>query len=160
MKPPTVCKAMRACGGRRQKLGRSVRMVLGIFLCAACLARAQEKSKSDATAPSITPIAAGQETFRTYCASCHGLDAKGTGPVAAVLRYKPSDLTQLSKRNGGKFPAAVVENALNDNHLIPAHGSREMPIWSDAFRSTNRDEALVKIKIHNLVLYLESLQEK
>ena len=88
------------------------------------------------------------------------LDAKGTGPVAVVLKYKPSDLTQLAKRNGGKFPSAVVEDALQSDPLIPAHGSRGMPIWSDAFRNTNRDEIMVKIKIHNVVLYVESIQQK
>jgi len=119
---------------------------------------AQDKPKANAVTPTITPVAAGQETFRTYCASCHGSDAKGTGPVAAVLRYKPSNLTQLSRRNGGKFPPALIENALQDNHLIPAHGSPDTPIWGEAFRNADPDK--VKIKVHNLVLYIESLQEK
>jgi mono/diheme cytochrome c family protein len=129
---------------------------LGMALCVARLLVAQDKS----TTPPITPVAVGQEMFRADCASCHGLDAKGGGPAAGALKNKPTDLTQLSKRNGGKFPSARVEEAIQGNSLIPAHGSREMPVWGDAFRSVNRDEALVKIKIHNLVLYVESVQEK
>ena len=132
--------------------------MLGISLSIGSSIVAQDKPKADVATPTITPIAAGQETFHTYCAPCHGLDAKGTGPVVPVLRYKPSDLTQLSKRNGGKFPPAVIEDALQDNHLIPAHGSRDTPIWGDAFRNPDRDE--IKIKVRNLVLYIESVQEK
>jgi mono/diheme cytochrome c family protein len=129
---------------------------LGISLCVGSSMLAEDKP----TTPAITPVAVGQEMFRTDCASCHGLDAKGRGPAASALKAKPTDLTQLSKRNGGRFPSAMVENAIQGNGLIPAHGSRAMPVWGDAFRSVNRDEALVKIKVHNLVLYIESVQEK
>jgi len=44
--------------------------------------------------------------------------------------------------------------------FVLAHGTCEMPIWGEAFRGANRDEALVKIKVHNLSLYIESMQEK
>ena len=127
---------------------------LGISLFVGSLLVAQDKPKASGAAPAV----AGQETFRTSCAPCHGVDAKGTGPVVPVLRYKPSDLTQLSKKNGGKFPPAIIEDALQDNHLIPAHGSRDTPIWGDAFRNQDREET--KTKVHNLVLYIESVQEK
>ena len=146
--------------GRGAMIYWRIAFVLGITACLASPLLAQENHKPNLTSPAITAVGAGQETFRAYCASCHGLDAKGTGPVAAALKYKPSDLTQLSKGNGGKFPSAVVEDALQSDPLIPAHGSRETPIWSDAFRNTNRDETLVRIKIHNVVLYIESIQEK
>jgi mono/diheme cytochrome c family protein len=119
---------------------------------------AQDKPKAEM--PTITPLAAGQETFRGYCASCHGLDARGGGPAAPALKSRPTDLTQLNKRNGGKFPFAMVENAIRGNQFIQPHGSREMPVWGDAFRNVNRDEVLVKIKVHNLALYIESVQEK
>ena len=45
-------------------------------------------------------IISGPLQFREYCASCHGMDAKGDGPVAASLKKKPADLTMLSKNNG------------------------------------------------------------
>lgn len=70
---------------------------LGISLFVGSLLVAQDKPKAN-VATLTTPLAAGQETFRTSCAPCQGVDAKGTGPVVPVLRYKPSDLTQLSKR--------------------------------------------------------------
>lgn len=137
-----------------------VALAVAVVLCPRFLAVAQGKPKTDVPIPPITAVAAGQETFRSYCASCHGLDARGDGPLRAVLKDAPSDLTQLSRRNGCKFPARMIQDVLNGNRLLPAHGSREMPIWSDAFRSTNRDESMVKIKISNLVLYIESFQQK
>jgi len=35
-----------------------------------------------------------------------------------------------------------------------------MPVWGDAFRGMNRDDTLVKIRVHNLALYIEAIQEK
>jgi len=137
-----------------------IALMLGFDFCVAFFVIAQERPKADVATPTITPVAAGQETFRTYCASCHGLDARGASSAAAGLKHKPPDLTQLSKRNGGKFPSVLIEDTLQDNHLISAHGSRNMPVWGEAFRNANRDETLVKIRIHNLVLYIEPIQEK
>jgi len=120
---------------------------------------AQNQVKTGVATPA-TPAVAGQEVFRANCASCHGLDLKGTGPAGPALKNKPTDLTQLSKRNGGKFPLARVEGAIEGNGFVLAHGSREMPVWGEAFRAVNRDQSLVKIKVHNLALYIESMQEK
>jgi mono/diheme cytochrome c family protein len=39
--------------------------------------------------------------FRSYCAVCHGLDAKGSGPAAPALKMEPADLTTLAKENQG-----------------------------------------------------------
>jgi mono/diheme cytochrome c family protein len=54
----------------------------------------------------ITPVSAasGKEMFNSYCASCHGLSAKGDGPAAPAMNRKPADLTMLAKNNGGKYP--------------------------------------------------------
>jgi mono/diheme cytochrome c family protein len=41
-----------------------------------------------------TSLARGAELFGINCTPCHGVDAKGTGPVAAFLQTrKPADLT-------------------------------------------------------------------
>lgn len=50
----------------------------------------------------------GAADFATYCASCHGADATGSGENAAGLARRPPDLTTLSRRNGGKFPTTQV----------------------------------------------------
>jgi mono/diheme cytochrome c family protein len=39
-------------------------------------------------------VARGAELFHINCTACHGIDGKGTGPVAAFLQNKkPADLT-------------------------------------------------------------------
>lgn len=124
------------------------------------VALAQDKPKPEKEPIPMTATLAGQETFRAYCASCHGVDAKGNGPVAADLKKQPPDLTLLSKKYGGKFPAATVTSVIRGNDFITDHGTRGMPIWGDAFRATNHDEAMVQLKIQNLTLYIESIQQK
>jgi len=76
------------------------------------------------TTPTPTGIlnpAAGREIFREYCSVCHGLNGRGNGPAAEALRTAPSDLTTLSARNGGRFPAAEVVSAIHNTRVIPAH---------------------------------------
>jgi len=85
-----------------------------------------------------------------YCASCHGEDAKGHGPVAQGLKEPPPDLTTLAKRNNGKFPADYVKNVLIHGAKLPAHGTPDMPVWGPTFTDFNG----------KMIQYLESLQEK
>ena len=42
----------------------------------------------------------GEELYLHHCATCHGIDAMGQGPMAAVLVVQPSDLTTLSNEEG------------------------------------------------------------
>lgn len=124
------------------------------------MATAQEQPKANKEMPAMTPEIAGQEMFRSYCATCHGLDGKGNGPTAPALKKQLPDLTLLSKKNGGKFPRNRVSSVIEGNDFITEHGSRDMPIWGDAFRAANRDESMVKMKVNNLTLYVESIQQK
>lgn len=50
----------------------------------------------------------GAEDFAAYCAGCHGAGGKGDGEMAAGLAKRPADLTVLSSKNGGVFPATRV----------------------------------------------------
>ena len=121
---------------------------------------AQDKTKIKHAPPQDTDPTSGVEMYRTYCAVCHGLDGKGNGPAVSALRRGPPDLTLLSKRNGGEFPMFRVANIIQADAAIPVHGSRDMPMWGDAFRALKRDELVVKLRVHNLVQYISSLQEK
>jgi len=108
----------------------------------------------------MTSAASGSEMFNSYCASCHGKDAKGNGPAAASLKVPPADLTQLAKKNSGKFPTDHVANDLRSG-VAGAHGSPEMPVWGPLFSAVSgRDDAMVQMRIANVVHYLESLQAK
>jgi len=141
---------------------RSIFLVLGLLLLAAMQTMAQEKGKTVQKAPiQQTSPASGREMFKTYCAACHGKDAKGGGPAAAELKTPPPDLTTLTTRHDGKFPADYVSNVLRNGAKAPAHGSSDMPVWGPLFASVSgRDPAVVSMRISNLVRYLESVQAK
>ncbi|SRR5579871_5094385 len=102
----------------------------------------------------------GVEMFKTYCATCHGVDGKGNGPAASALKTSPTDLTLLSQKNGGKFPSGRVTHVIQGQDDINAHGSSEMPLWGPVFQSLSAgNDSLVKLRISNLAKYIESLQK-
>lgn len=105
------------------------------------------------------PMNSGPEMFKAYCASCHGVDGKGAGPVAKNLKAKPTDLTLLAKANGGKFPGNRVMNILGELPGSDAHGSKEMPVWGDALRAVDKPEA-VRLRLANITDYVKALQQK
>ena len=101
----------------------------------------------------------GRKLYVQYCASCHGMDAKGSGPVAPALKVAPTDLTTIAQRNGGKFSAQDVQLHINGENDIPAHGSKDMPVWGAYFRSS-RGQGVATLNIYNLTKYLEAIQVK
>ena len=124
---------------------------------------AQQKSEDQAKKIEITYSLAGPEMYRSFCAPCHGVEGKGNGPAASALKKAPADLTLLSQKNGGKFPAQRVREYIEgkDAKTTDAHGSREMPIWGDLFRSiSGGSEAAVQQRVVNLNKYIETLQKK
>ncbi len=108
----------------------------------------------------------GQQEFQARCASCHGRDGKGNGPIADLLRKSPPDLTLLSRGNGGIFPMSrVYDSIVGDD--VKAHGSRDMPVWGQVYRlragehyvDTAYDpEAYVRIRVLAVVEYINRLQ--
>jgi mono/diheme cytochrome c family protein len=108
-----------------------------------------------------TSPASGKEMFTSYCAVCHGTDGKGGGPAASALKAPASDLTLLSKQNGGKYPAMKVSSILRGTSDLPAHGSKEMPMWGPLFMSiSGGHESEVQQRTANLTHYIETLQAK
>ena len=108
----------------------------------------------------------GHQTYLSYCGSCHGRLARGDGPLAEHLKVAPSDLTRISQRSGGEFPSERVYKAIDGREeTILAHGSREMPIWGEAFRAFSFSaprgggELTVRRKIDDLVQFLLSIQD-
>lgn len=104
----------------------------------------------------------GPGIFHTYCATCHGAEAHGDGPAAKALNRAVPDLTRLSQRNEGKFPAVHVRNTIlfGSDNLLPAHGSKVMPIWGPIFHEIEFDQDLGNVRLENIVKYLESIQRK
>ena len=99
--------------------------------------------------------------YNTYCAVCHGKDGKGAGPAAEALKVPPTDLSELSSKNGGKYPSAHVASAIQGDVNLPAHGSKDMPVWGPLFSSISQGhESQVQQRVANLVAYIETLQQK
>jgi mono/diheme cytochrome c family protein len=105
---------------------------------------------------------AGQVLYRRYCASCHGVDAKGGGPVAPALGQRPTDLTALARAHGGKFPFLAIVAAIDGTRDVRAHGVSEMPVWGEAFepRTGWTPEAVAEARGRVVLIteYLRSIQ--
>jgi mono/diheme cytochrome c family protein len=108
-----------------------------------------------------TSAANAKQMFDTYCAVCHGKDAKGGGPAAASLKKAPADLTRISARNGGSFPDVKVKRFIEGLDQVDAHGTRDMPMWGELFRSLDGagNSGFAQIRVQALNDYLKSLQQ-
>jgi mono/diheme cytochrome c family protein len=119
----------------------------------------------------------GKAEYHSSCASCHGIDGKGNGPVSSQLKLPPPDLTVLAKKNNGVFPFTSVYEIIDGRKAVIAHGTRDMPIWGDRYvpestkglipkRSENilsqfyDPEAIVRMRILAVIDYLNRIQEK
>jgi mono/diheme cytochrome c family protein len=119
-----------------------------------------EKTIKHVPIKSTSPVS-GKDMYATYCAVCHGTDGKGGGPAASALKVPPTDLTLLSKNNGGKYPSIKVAASIRGEAATPAHGSKEMPVWGALFWSmSSGHEGEVQQRVANLTKYIESLQAK
>ncbi len=106
----------------------------------------------------------GAQLYQRFCASCHGASGHGDGPVAASIRSMVPDLTQISRRHGGTFPAEQLQRIIDGRMVQPPHGTREMPVWGYEFRSAGASDAPGPQSADDLVVrlvdYLRSIQRK
>jgi cytochrome c553 len=119
------------------------------------IASAQAKVERGPIKP--TPASDAQKMFTTYCAVCHGATGVGNGPAAKSLTKTPADLTKIAARNGGKFPDVHVKRYIEGLDEVPAHGSRDMPMWGGLFSSLDRDTK--EIRVQALNDYLKAMQQ-
>jgi len=90
-------------------------------------------------------VARGRQLFLTYCASCHGEEAEGDGPMADILTPRPRSLHRSSLGKG------VTELDLYFTILGGGKAmnlSEQMPSWGDV---------LTESDVWDLVRYLRSL---
>jgi mono/diheme cytochrome c family protein len=103
--------------------------------------------------------AKGRTTFVRYCVSCHGMEAKGDGPLAKDLRVPVPDLTQLTE--GGVYPYDRVVLSVAKGGTVKGHGTDDMPAWGPAFSRTQGTETTtVDQAIHHVAHYIWSIQKK
>jgi mono/diheme cytochrome c family protein len=120
-----------------------------------------EAQKHDQTPPSVRNPLEGVDIFRHYCATCHGVDARGHGPTSVALKHEVPDLTRISQRNGGEFPYKHVKQVIEgeDTELL-SHGTREMPIWGPIFHEVEWDQDFGDVRLEAITKYIQSLQQK
>jgi mono/diheme cytochrome c family protein len=102
----------------------------------------------------------GASLFLTHCATCHGAEGEGGGPVASVMSISVPNLRAIAMRNGGVYPAGDVAAYIDGREQPAAHGSRTMPVWGDflgAADAKNAEES-VRTRIAALVSFIERLQ--
>jgi len=142
------------------KLSTGAYVLAGVFLTLVAVS-AQKRAPETTQEKQLLDSFKGPELFKAYCATCHGRDAKGNGPMAASLRIPPADLTRISARNGGTFPFLQVQKIISGEQQSPAtHGTREMPVWGPIFSEVSWDPDLGRARIYSLATYLEAIQVK
>lgn len=122
----------------------------------------------------VSAMDLGEFEYRNSCAQCHGADGTGNGGMAAYLKDAPSDLTVISRDNGGVFPVKEMYEIIDGTTEFGAHG-RDMPVWGvrymiDALRAaddesedfpfdpTTGQDRYVRTRILALIEYLSSIQ--
>jgi len=142
--------------------GKLVWVFVGLMLFAVAAASQNQPQTTIKHVPvQATSPSSGAEMYRTYCAVCHGTDGKGNGPAAPALKAVPTDLTMLSKNNGGKYPDMKVSSTIRGEGNLAAHGTQEMPVWGNLFWGMSHGhESEVQQRVANLTKYIESLQAK
>ena len=81
----------------------------------------------------------GASIFQNYCAACHGPDGRGNGPVSKTLKRAVPDLTGLSLRNHGAFPAIHVRTIImfGADDLLPATARRRCQFGGRSFTKSS-----------------------
>jgi mono/diheme cytochrome c family protein len=105
----------------------------------------------------------GEDLYRRFCASCHGTEGRGDGPVAASLRVEVPDLTQTARRVGGPDARDRIVRIIDGRYIVGAHGTRVMPVWGEDLSRLeigNPDaERSAQVIIARLADYVNGLQQ-
>ena len=119
-----------------------------------------------ATAWAFDPVTledySGAQLYMRFCASCHGSQAMGDGPVSRSLNVAVPDLTRIASRYG-EFPTGRIRDIIDGRGIDTlSHGTREMPVWGYEFwvedgGDVNAQRA-VRDAINKLVEHLRSVQ--
>ena len=106
----------------------------------------------------------GRKLYLQYCSACHGSQAKGDGVVSQLMQPKPPDLTQLARKNGGKFPFYEMIRIIDGRETHRAHGDPDMPVWGAFFAAEEGAapdaQVVARGKVVMIADYLERIQQK
>lgn len=115
---------------------------------------------SPAVSQEQTPIVDGRDEFVWNCADCHGESGRGDGPLAEILIRAPADLTRISHRNLGVFPAEKIVDIIAGKKSVVGHQSFEMPKYWERFKQQEGKPgfAAPEVRIRAIVEYLRQIQ--
>lgn len=109
-------------------------------------------------------VTRGEALYLENCVACHGVDGRGTGEMADQLIREPSDLTQLTRDNGGVFPRDHVMSMI-DGYRRGERFSAAMPEFGDGdlghpviVDDGTPNGTPIPADLLSLAIYLESLQ--
>ncbi|WP_298843278.1 cytochrome c [uncultured Roseobacter sp.] len=107
----------------------------------------------------------GAEIYARHCATCHGEEARGNGPMAPALVLQPPDLTGLTARHDGVLPVERIIMRIDGRDPLVSHGS-PMPVYGEFFEGTDvilktetGQPVLTSQPVADLLEYLRGLQE-
>jgi mono/diheme cytochrome c family protein len=127
-----------------------VPILLLLLFAASSMSHAQDKE-----------VVEGQHLYLRYCASCHGMDGLGGGPVAKSLKNPPANLRLLADKYGSPLPAAALAELIDGRKAVRAHGTSDMPVWDARLYGTSagdKGEPGISDAIRKIVAYLNSIQ--
>lgn len=105
----------------------------------------------------------GAALYARNCSGCHGADGRGRGVIAPYLKATVRDLTLITARAGGTFPAdavfRIIDGQSSDAQVTER---RHMPIWGYEFFGDDADDRVAHDRsvhqVKRLVQYLRSIQ--
>ena len=107
----------------------------------------------------------GSALYQQHCATCHGLDASGDGPMAPALVIQPPDLTALAANNGGVFPTLRAVMRIDGRDPLVSHGS-PMPVFGaffqgndTALKAASGQPIMTSRLTADLIAFLEGVQD-
>ncbi|MGA7871033.1 MAG: c-type cytochrome [Candidatus Binatus sp.] len=108
-------------------------------------------------------VADGHHYFMRFCASCHGIDGLGDGPVAKSLVTPPANLRKLGDKYGMPLPAHRIAELIDGRDTPRAHGTHEMPVWGEKLYEVGegeRGEYGIGELIGKIIAYLDTIQDR
>jgi mono/diheme cytochrome c family protein len=140
------------------QLERSMKRVFLLFFAIAVISFASRSALA-----ADKDVADGKRYFVRYCASCHGTEGAGDGPLAKELSKPPANLRMLGDKYGLPLPAARIARFIDGRDAVRAHGTRDMPVWGERLYELGhgeRGELEIGEIIGKIIAYLNTIQDR
>jgi hypothetical protein len=96
-------------------------LIAAFLMIGSCLPEAQAGGAN--TGSVEDQVKMGAVDYESFCAACHGKDARGNGPVAMELKTAPPSLRNLAARRNGIFDVNEIVKIIDGRDMPRAHGT-------------------------------------